>query len=267
MARSNKVAVITGGGRGIGKGIARIFTQNGIDVVIAGRNFEKLEKTAAELKSPKAEILCVQTDVSIQAQVERLFDKTLEKFGKVDILVNNAGIAEPMAPITDIDMKLVDDIVGINFRGVYYCARRAVKEMKKQKSGNIINIGSVEGLISLPGIAYGPMKAAVHRFTKLLASELADIPIRVNCICPGLVLTEMMEELSDRDVEVFLVHIPMHKALVPDDVGKLAYFLASDDARYITGSIIAADSGITAATTGFNITLPGVEPWMKAAVS
>jgi 3-oxoacyl-[acyl-carrier protein] reductase len=245
MARSNKVAVVTGGGRGIGKGITRIFTQKGIDVVIAGRNMEKLEQTASELKSSTAEVYAVQTDISIQAEVERLFDKTMEKYGKVDILVNNAAIAEPMAPITDIDMKLVADIVNINFLGSFYCARRAAKEMKLRQSGNIINIGSVEGLISLPGIVYGPMKAAIHQFTKVLARELAAVPIRVNCITPGLVLTEMMEELSDRDVDVFLTYIPMHKALVPDDVGKLAYFLVSDEAKFITGSIIAADSGIT----------------------
>lgn len=246
MAKSNRVAIVTGGGRGIGKGVARIFTQRGIDVVIAGRNMEKLEKTAAELKSTKAEIIPIQCDVAVQSQVEAMFDKTVAKFGKVDILINNAGIAEPMAPITDIDMKLVEDIINIDFKGVFYCARRAAKEMKQQKSGNIINIGSVEGLISLPGIVYGPMKAAVNQFTKVLARELAAIPIRVNCICPGLVLTEMMDELTDRDVEVFLKYIPMHKALVPDDVGNLAYFLISEEARYITGSIITADSGITA---------------------
>jgi NAD(P)-dependent dehydrogenase (short-subunit alcohol dehydrogenase family) len=245
MARSNKVAIVTGGGRGIGKGITRIFTQKGIDVVIAGRNMEKLEKTAAELKSSSAEVYPVQTDVSIQAEVERLFDKTLEKYGKVDILINNAGIAEPMSPITDIDMKLVDDIININFNGVFYCSRRAVKEMKKQKSGNIINIGSVEGLISLPGIVYGPMKAAIHQFTKVLARELAAMQIKVNCITPGLVLTEMMEELTDRDVDVFLTYIPMHKGIVPDDIGNMAYFLVSEESRYITGSIIPVDCGIT----------------------
>ncbi len=215
-------------------------------MVIAGRNFEKLEQTAKELKIPGAEIFAVKCDVSIQSDVERLFDKTMEKFGKVDILINNAGIAEPMAPITDIDMKLVDDIININFKGHFYCARRAVKEMKAQKSGNIINIGSVEGLISLPGIVYGPMKAAIHQFTKVLSREVAAIPIRVNCITPGLVLTEMMDELTDRDVDVFLKYIPMHKALVPDDVGNLAYFLVSEESRYITGSIMTADSGITA---------------------
>jgi NAD(P)-dependent dehydrogenase (short-subunit alcohol dehydrogenase family) len=242
----NRVAIVTGGSKGIGKGITRIFTKHGIDVVIAGRDFEKLEQTAKELKVAGAEIYPVKCDVAVQDQVENLFDKTLAKFGKVDILINNAGIAEPMAPITDIDMKLVNDIVNINWMGVFYCARRAAKEMKAQKSGNIVNIGSVEGLISLPGIVYGPMKAAVHQFTKVLSRELAAIPIRVNCICPGLVLTEMMDGLTDRDVDVFLKYIPMHKALLPDDVGNLAYFLVSDEARYITGSIITADSGITA---------------------
>ncbi|HOD29254.1 MAG TPA: glucose 1-dehydrogenase [Syntrophales bacterium] len=246
MASSNKVAIVTGGGRGIGKGITKVFLKHGIDVVIAGRNFEKLEQTAKEMKFPGVEVFPVKTDVAVQSDVEHLFDETIKKFGKVDILINNAGIAEPMAPITDIDMNLVEDIININFKGVFYCARRAAKEMKARKSGNIINIGSVEGLISLPGIVYGPMKAAVHQFTKVLARELAAIPIRVNCITPGLVLTEMMDELTDRDVEVFLKYIPMHKALLPEDVGNLAYFLVSDEARYITGSIVTADSGITA---------------------
>ena len=242
----NKVAIVTGGGSGIGKGITRIFTKHGIDVVIAGRDFAKLEKAAKDLRVAGAEIYPVKCDVAVQSEVESMFDKALEKFGKVDILINNAGIAEPMAAITDIDMKLVHDIVNINWMGYFYCARRAAKEMKKQGSGNIINIGSVEGLISLPGIVYGPMKAAVHQFTKVLSRELAALQIRVNCITPGLVLTEMMDGLTDRDVDVFLKYIPMHKALVPDDVGNLAYFLVSEEARYITGSIITADSGITA---------------------
>jgi hypothetical protein len=119
----------------------------------------------------------------------------------VDILVNNAGIAEPMAPITDIDMKLVDDIVGINFKGVFYCARRAVKEMKAQKSGNIINIGSVEGLISLPGISYGPRRP--HSTSLLNYWPLNWLPSYTGCCICRDWSSEMMEELSDRDVEVF----------------------------------------------------------------
>ena len=246
MTRSNKVAVITGGGRGIGKGVARIFTQNGIDVVIAGRNLKKLEKAAAELKSSKAEILCVQTDIAVQEQVERLFDKALEKFGKVDILVNNAGITEPMGSITDLDMKLAEDIINIDFMGAFYCARRAAKEMKAQKSGNIVNIGATEGLVSLPGLLYGAMKAAISQFTIVLSRELAAVPIRVNCIRPGVVITEKTQGLSSSDLEAFLKNVPMHKALYPEDIGKLAYYLVSDDARYITGAVVSADSGVSA---------------------
>jgi len=244
--RSNRVAVITGGGRGIGKGIARVFTKRGIDVVIAGRTFELLEKTADELKGPNAEIYPFKADITVITDVDKLFDFTMDKFGKVDILVNNAGIAEPMTPITELDLKLVDDVININFRGQFFCARRAVKEMKPRKSGNIINMGSVDGGISLPGTIYGPMKAALHHFTKVLSRELASIPIRVNCIAPGLVLTEMMDGLTDRDVDVLTSYIPIHKALLPDDIGYLAYFLASDEARYITGAIVSADGAISA---------------------
>jgi 3-oxoacyl-[acyl-carrier protein] reductase len=246
MARPNKVAIITGGGRGIGKGIARVFTQKGIDVVIAGRDLKKLEETAAELKSSKAEIYAVKADVSVPADVEGLFDKTLKKFGKVDILVNNAGIPQPAGEINDVNLKLLEDIMNINFKGVFLCAQRAVKEMKAQKSGNIINIGSVEGSISLPGTVYGPMKAAVHHFTHVLARELAAIHIRVNCITPGAVLTERSAKATEKQMESFLKAIPLHKAGEPDDIGNLAYFLVSDDARYITGSVIAADGGTTA---------------------
>jgi NAD(P)-dependent dehydrogenase (short-subunit alcohol dehydrogenase family) len=246
MARSNKVAVITGGGSGIGKGIAKIFTQNGIDVVIAGRDLKKLEKAAAELKSSKAEILCVQTDIAVQDQVERLFDKAIEKFGKVDILVNNAAITEPMGSITDLDMKLAEDIINIDFMGAFYCARRAAKEMKAQKGGNILNIGATEGLVSLPGVLYGAMKAAISQFTIVLSRELAAVPIRVNCIRPGAVITEKTQGVSGSDLEAYLKNVPMHKALYPEDIAKLAYYLVSDDARYITGAVVSADAGISA---------------------
>ncbi len=250
MSQSNKVAIITGDARGIGKGIARVFAKHGINVVMAGNDLKKLEKIAKELKLPDVEIYPVKADITIPADVEQLFDKTLEKFGKVDILVNNAGIAESSAakmaaPITDFDLKLMDDAVNINFKSVFYCARRAVKEMKAKKSGVIINISSVDGLVSTPDTVYGSMKAAVIHFTKILSRELANIPIQVNCICPGLVLADTADKLTDRDKDL-LTFIPMHKALEPDDIGKLAYFLASEEAKYITGSVVTVDEGITA---------------------
>ncbi|MDD5398653.1 MAG: SDR family NAD(P)-dependent oxidoreductase [Dehalococcoidia bacterium] len=246
MAKSNRVAVITGGARGIGKGMARTFTKRGIDVVIADKDGDLLEKTVSELKTAEASIYGFKADISKVDEVDKLFDFTMKQFGQVDILINNAGVAEPLVPITEVDLKIMDEIINVDFKGVFYCSRRAVKEMKPRKSGNIINMGSIDGYVSLPGVVYGPMKAAVQRFTTVLARELASIPIRVNCIVPGLVLTELMEELSDRDVELMLKYVPMHKALVPEDVANLAYFLVSDEARYITGSVITADSGASA---------------------
>ncbi len=250
MSRSNEVAIITGDARGIGKGIARIFAENGINVVMAGKDIKKLEKTVNELKLPNVEIYPVKADVAVPADVESLFNKTIEKFGKVDILVNNAGAAESaaknmVAPITDFDLKVMDEAVSIYYKSVFYCSKRAVKEMKAKKKGVIINISSVDGLVSTPGTVYGPMKAAVIHFTKVLSRELASIPIRVNCICPGLVLTDTPDKLTDHEKDL-LSFIPMHKALEPVDIGNLAYFLASDEAKFITGAAITVDEGITA---------------------
>jgi len=250
MSRSNEVAIITGDARGIGKGIARVFAENGINVVMAGNDLKKLEKTVEELKVPNVEIFPVKADVAVPADVENLFNKTIEKFGKVDILVNNAGTAESAAkkmaaPITEFDLKVMDEAVNVNYKSVFYCSRRAVKEMKAKKRGVIINISSVDGLVSTPGTVYGPMKAAVIHFTKVLSRELATVPIRVNCICPGLVLTDSPDKLTDRDKDL-LSFIPMHKALEPEDIGNLAYFLASDETKWVTGSIVTVDEGITA---------------------
>jgi len=250
MSRSNEVAIITGDARGIGKGIARVFAENGINVVMAGNDLKKLEKTVEELKVPNVEIFPVKADVAVPADVENLFNKTIEKFGKVDILVNNAGTAESAAkkmaaPITEFDLKVMDEAVNVNYKSVFYCSRRAVKEMKAKKKGVIINISSVDGLVSTPGTVYGPMKAAVIHFTKVLSRELATVPIRVNCICPGLVLTDSPDKLTDRDKDL-LSFIPMHKALEPEDIGNLAYFLASDETKWVTGSIVTVDEGITA---------------------
>ena len=250
MSRSNEVAIITGDARGIGKGIARVFAENGINVVMAGNDLKKLEKTVEELKVPNVEIFPVKADVAVPADVESLFNKTIEKFGKVDILVNNAGTAESAAkkmaaPITEFDLKVMDEAVNVNYKSVFYCSRRAVKEMKAKKKGVIINISSVDGLVSTPGTVYGPMKAAVIHFTKVLSRELATVPIRVNCICPGLVLTDSPDKLTDRDKDL-LSFIPMHKALEPEDIGNLAYFLASDETKWVTGSIVTVDEGITA---------------------
>ncbi|MFA5065121.1 MAG: SDR family oxidoreductase [Dehalococcoidia bacterium] len=250
MSKSNEVAIITGDARGIGRGIARVFAENGINVVMAGNDLRKLEKMVKELKLPNIEIYPVKADVSVSRGVDDLFNRTIEKFGRVDILVNNMGSTpsaaiKMAAPITEFDLKVMDEAVNVNYKSVFYCSRRAVKEMKPKKKGVIINISSVDGLVSTPGTVYGPMQAAAIHFTKVLSRELATIPIRVNCICPGLVLTDTPDRLSDHDKDL-LSFIPMHKALEPEDIGNLAYFLASDETKWITGSVVTVDEGITA---------------------
>jgi len=242
MTDEKKVAVITGGGRGIGKAIALFFAQKGIDVAIAGRTLSRLKETVSEIEALGGSGLAVQTDVGVPDDVEKLFDKTLNTFGRLDILVNNAGIAQTTESILDLDLSYLDSIYNTDFKGVYLCSREAARTMVPQKSGSIINISSVHGLVSLPCLVYGPIKAAVNHFTKILARDLAEYMIRVNCIAPGYVHTDMSVELG-RDISLFLKNIPMHVPIPPEDIAELAYFLASDKSRYITGAVIAADAG------------------------
>ncbi len=245
MMASNRVAIVTGAGRGIGKGIALLFAENGIDVVVAEKNPALLHESVTQITAQGVRGHAVQADVGVLEDVEKIFDFTLDTFGKVDILVNNAGIAQPTTGIVDLDLSFLDNIINTDFKGVYYCSRRAAKEMVRQKSGNIINISSVHGLLPLPCIVYGPMKAAVIMFTRILARELAGNNVRVNCIAPGYVDTSMAADQGDRDISLFLKYIPMHAALKPRHIAELAYFLASDKAEYITGAVIPADAGAT----------------------
>ena len=245
MSEKGKVALITGGGRGIGKGIALLFAQKGIHVAVTGRTLERLEQTVAEIEALGGRGLAVAGDVGILENVENVFDRTIETFGRIDILVNNAGITHPASSILDLDLSWLDATFNTDFKGVYYGCRRAAKEMIPQKSGAIINISSVHGLVSLPCLVYGPIKAAVNHFTHILARELAEHMIRVNCIAPGYVQTDMSVEVGDRNIDLMLQKIPMHVPLMPEDIAELAYFLASDKSRYISGAVIPADAGAT----------------------
>jgi 3-oxoacyl-[acyl-carrier protein] reductase len=245
MSNENRVAIITGGGRGIGKGMALLYAKNGVDVAVFGRTYERLEETVKEIEQLGGRGLAVKCDVGVLSDVETAFDKTLEKFGRIDILVNNAGLAQPTNPITELDLSYLDSIIDTDFKGVYYCSRRAAREMIPQKRGCIVNISSIQGLIPLPCIVYGPIKAAVIFFTRILARELAQYMITVNCIAPGYVQTQMSTDQGDRNIELFLKTIPMHVPIMVEDIAELTYFLTSPKARYITGAVIAADAGAT----------------------
>ena len=244
----NKVVVITGGGGGIGRSMSLLFARHGIDVAVAGRTLDKLQATVAEIKAQGGKGLAIQADVSIPADVDRIFDQTMETFGRVDILVNNAGATHPALSIIDLDLSYMDEVINTDFKGVYLCSRRAGREMIRQKGGCVINIASMTALVSLPFVLQGPMKSAVVKLTTILAREWARHKVRVNSIAPGYVMTPGLKELIDkgeRDPSLILERVPMHAFIEPEDVAQAALFLSSDEARYITGINLTVDAGWT----------------------
>jgi len=253
MRLQDKVAIITGAGRGIGKGIAVKFAQEGAKVVVSDINQETAEETAKEIQKAGGQVRWVKTDVTKKAEAEAMVAFALKEFGQVDILVNNAGIvlAGPFGESTEADW---DRIIAVNLKGVVFCTQAAVKEMMRRKSGKIINIASRLGKVGGPYMAsYTATKFAVIGLTQSNAFEFAP-HITVNAICPGIVLTEMWDYLSNvlgkirgippEDVIKTRVdqQVPMGRGQYPEDVAKVALFLASSDADYITGQAIN-DSG------------------------
>ena len=243
---SDKVAVVTGGGSGIGKEICRSFAQAGATVVIPDISLEDAEGTAELVEEQGQKALALQTDVSRQQDVDDLFLKALSVFGKVDILINNAGVSHPTQSILELDTAYVDKVFNVDYKGVYLCSRRAGREMVKGKGGCILNISSIAGITPLPLAMYGPMKSAVNMLTRILARDWAAQHVRVNAIAPGYVLTPLIQEMIDtglRNPDLIIEQTPMKKMLAPEDIAQAALFLCSDAARHITGAVLPIDAG------------------------
>ncbi len=246
-----KVAIVTGGGSGIGRGIALRFAEAGADVVVAGRRLSVLEKMAEELKALGRRSLSVQTNVSQKGDVDNLIQTVMAEFGRVDILVNNAGIAHS-APFVEMTDDLRDRIWDINVKGLWDCTKAVMPGMIKQKYGKIINISSVTGpMVSGKNLtAYSASKGAVSGFTRALALEVAGYGINVNAICPGYVDTPMMRPASAKTgmepndfIEKFAKSVPFGRVGSIEEIGDLAVFLASEASKYITGTEIVFDGG------------------------
>jgi len=252
ISLKNKVAVITGGGRGIGKAIANLFAGAGAHVVIVDIDEHEIEKAVEEVKSTTSQVIGVKTDVSKHADVEAMMSRVIDKFGTVDILVNNAAI-EYYVPLMRLREDGWDKTFDINVKGYYLCAQAAGKIMLKKNSGNIINFASMAGMFAdkYSG-AYCASKAAIIQLSRALAAELAHHNVRVNCIAPGMVKTRMAEAAT-KDKETFDRYcriIPMGRFAEPVEMAKVALFLASDLATYVTGATITVDGGIS--ITGMN---------------
>ena len=244
MSLSGKVALVTGASRGIGRAVALKLAGEGADLVVTATSLERAQKTADEITRMGRKALAVAVNVAVAAEVEALFAKVIESFGKLDILVNNAGITRD-----GLLMRMKDDdwnaVLDVNLTGTFTCTREAVKIMAKAKCGSIINISSVVGEMGNAGQAnYCASKAGVIGLTKAAAREYAKRNIRINAITPGFIETDMTEVLSPAVKEDLLKQIPVGRFGKPDDIANAVYFLVSDLGNYITGHVLAVNGGM-----------------------
>jgi glucose 1-dehydrogenase len=251
-ALAGKVAVVTGGGTGIGVGICESLAGAGARVVISpNENVEGGRALAARLAERGAEALVKTCDVRDHAQVQALFDAALERFGRVDILVNNAGITEPHS-LLEMTPDQWDRTLNVNLRGMFFCTQRAAREMIQQGSGGrVVNLSSVHGFAAVPSHAhYEASKGGINMFTKACAIELAPHDIQVNAIAPGAIEVERYFGFPNYDRQEWGQRIPAGRVGWPSDIGPLAAFLCSPGAAYITGQIIWVDGGMTSRLGG-----------------
>ncbi|EKM0370898.1 SDR family oxidoreductase [Cronobacter turicensis] len=240
-----KVVVVTGAGSGIGAAAARRFAREGASVVLVGRTKEKLDKVAATLVQGKH--LVAPCDVSDAAQVQALAQRVTDEFGRVDVLVNNAGVIV-QGKIHEISLEDWETLMSTDLNGVFYCLHAFMPGLLETK-GNVINISSVSGLGGDWGMSvYNAAKGAVTNFTRSLAMDYGADGVRVNAICPGFTFTDLTEDTKQDDalLQKFYERIPLQRAGEPEDIADAIAFLASDDARYITGVNLPVDGGLTA---------------------
>jgi len=240
----DKVAIVTGATSGIGRGILEVFAEEGAKVVFCGRREELGKSIEVDLRGKGYDVKFVKADMLKNENVKKLFDETIATYGKLDILVNNAGMLK-MLPLVDMDVeKDWDTVINLNLRSYFVATQHAVKLMGPGSA--IINIASIGGLAGAPNLAsYGVSKAGVISLTKTCGVELAPKGIRTNAILPGTIYSEMMPPESEF-TKATLSLIPMGRAGEPREIGKVAAFLASDEASYICGTTIVVDGGMTA---------------------
>jgi 3-oxoacyl-[acyl-carrier protein] reductase len=244
MRLKNKVALITGAARGIGKEIALVFAQEGANIVVCDVNRPQIEEARKEIEAQGVQVMGLEADVTNFAEVEGMINKILDKFKRVDILVNNAGITRDglLLRMSEADWEKV---LAVNLKGTFNCIKAASRIMIKQRAGKIINIASIIGIIGNIGQAnYSASKAGIIALTKTAARELASRSINVNAVAPGFICTQMTERLPDELKNKMLAQIPLNRFGLPRDVANVCLFLASEEACYLTGQTIVVDGGM-----------------------
>ncbi len=246
MRLKKKVALITGGSRGIGKAIAELFMKEGVEVVITSKNQKKLQQTSKEIGNP----FFVAGDVRNENDVKNIIHKTIKKFGRIDILVNNAGVFPKMKPLDKITEKEWNEIIDVNLNGCFRFAKHVIPQMKKN-GGSIINISSDAGLKAFENFyadAYVAAKSAIILLTKSWALEYAKNNIRVNCVCAAVVDTDMTRNVwlnTKAKRKITSAEHPLGRLGKPIDVAKAVLYFASDDSSWTTGAILPVDGGVS----------------------
>ena len=245
MGLEGKTALVTGASRGIGRAIALALGRKGVNVAVnyAGSE-QKAEEVVQQLKGLGVQAIKIQANVANEDEVKAMVKQVTKEFGSIDILVNNAGITRDNL-LMRMKEEEFDDVIETNLKGAFLCTKAVTRPMMKQRSGRIINIASVVGVTGNAGQAnYSAAKAGLIGLTKTTAKELAPRNILVNAIAPGFIATDMTDVLTDEQKEAILANIPLEQLGEPEDIANVVCFLASDDAKYITGQTIHVDGGM-----------------------
>lgn len=243
MLLENKIAIVTGGTRGIGLAVAEAFLDEGATVILCGSRSETAQKAVNYIKGKNsaAKVEGISPELSDFNQVKAAFDAVADKYGRIDILVNNAGVSD-RTPFTDYTAETFDRVMDLNIKGVFNCTKVVSDHMVLQGSGVILNTSSMVSITGQPsGVAYPTSKFAVNGFTLSLASELGPKGIRVNAVAPGVTYTDMMRAVPQKYIEPLIEKIPLRRIGQPEDIANAFVFLASDKASYIAGVVLSVD--------------------------
>lgn len=251
MNLSQRKGLVTGSGRGIGRGIAVQFAKNGADVAVVDIDIETAENTAEEVRRIGRNAVALRVDVTKIEEVDQMVKKTLEQFGTIDILVNNVGWDNPM-PFLEKSPELCDKIIDVNLKSTINCCRAVIPHMIKQKRGKIVNIASDAGRLGMESlVVYSAAKAGIIAFTKALARELAPHRINVNCIAPGMIETPLLLQITGqgnkeavKGIETLEKIIPWKRRGNPQDIANAVAFLCSEESDYITGQTLSVNGGL-----------------------
>ena len=243
MRLKGKVAMVTGSSRGIGNAVAKKYLQEGAKVILIDRNEEGVQKSIEDMKQ-YGDAVGYAMDVTDRARVQEVFETVVRDHGTLDILVNNAGITQD-AQLYKMSEDQWDSVINVNLKGVFNCAQEAVKIMREKKTGSIINISSVVGLYGNFGqVNYAATKSGVIGMTKSIAKEVGRKNVTVNAVAPGFIMTEMTAKMPEKVLDMMREKAPLGRLGEPEDIANACLFLASDEARFVTGTVLSVDGGV-----------------------